>query len=78
MKSLKRSKFLSQRAQATVEYLLIIVVVITVGFATYERINEAFFDNNGFFDRFFSGTQNVFSSGSNGLELKYKRFRLNR
>lgn len=78
MKAPITSKFLSQKAQATIEYLLIIVVVITVGFAAYERINEAFFDNNGFFDRFFSGTQNVFSSGNNGLELKYKRFRLSR
>ena len=75
---IKLRNILSQKAQATVEYLLLIVVVVTIGFAAYERINTAFFDNNGFFDRLFSGTQNVFTSGGGGLELKYKRFRLSR
>ena len=69
---------MKKSGQATVEYLLLIVVVITIGYSAYERIDENFFSNNGFFDRYFSGVQQVFTSGSSGLNLKYKRFRLSR
>ena len=69
---------IKKSGQATIEYLLLIVVVITIGYAVYERINENFFANNGFFDRYFTGVQQVFTPGSSGLNLKYKRFRLSR
>ena len=71
-------KLLTKSGQATIEYLLLIVVVVTIGSVAYERINESFFNNNGFFDRYFTGVQQVFTSGNSGLNLKYKRFRLSR
>ena len=65
------------KGQAMIEYLLMVVVVVILAVSAYEKLNTYFFEPGGFFARYATGVNKIFSAG-NGLNLKYKRFSLKR
>jgi uncharacterized protein (UPF0333 family) len=64
-----------QQGQASLEYILILVVVLTIGMVVFKKFKEYFIEGDrAFITRFFDSMGANFSSGNK--ENKFKRFKI--
>jgi len=71
----EKKSFLGQAGQTSVEYILLIVVVITVGTSVFEKLEERLFSGpNSFKNQYLGGYANMFSGSNGSFQGAYKRF----
>lgn len=70
----------NEKGQTSVEYVLLLVVMISLSITFFNKVNDFIIDNpDSLVNRYLGGFRNVFgSSGSAGVSAQYKRFRLPR
>ena len=71
-----------QKGQTSVEYILLVAVMIIIAIAFFDKVNKFVLDNpDSLVNRYLGGFQNVFGSpesGNSGVSGQYKTFRLPR
>jgi len=72
----------NQKGQTSVEYVLLLVVMISLSITFFNKITDLVVDNpDSLVNRYLGGFTNVFGSpagGTSGVSGEYKRFRLPR
>jgi len=70
----------NEKGQTSVEYVLLLVVMISLSITFFNKVNDFVINNpDSIVNRYLGGFRNVFgSSSSAGVSAQYKRFRLPR
>lgn len=69
----------NQEGQTSVEYILLLLVVVTVGFSVFKKIDEYLVSNpDSLINIYLESFKEVFGAGHSGVNLKYKRFFIRR
>lgn len=72
---MKKKIKLGEKGQSSVEYILLVGVMISVAIAFFGKLNDYLLDNpDSMLNVYLAGYENVFNS--DGVNATYKRFRL--
>jgi uncharacterized protein (UPF0333 family) len=70
---------MNEKGQASLEYILLVAVMITLAISFFGKVNEYVIDNpDSLLNSYLGGFQNVLGSSGNGVNANYKRFNLPR
>ncbi len=74
---MKKKNRLNEKGQTSVEYILLVGVMISIAITFFGKLNEYLLDNpDSMLNSYLAGYDNVF--GSDGVNATYKRFNLPR
>ncbi len=77
IRTMSQKPKLNEKGQSSVEYILLVGVMISVAIAFFGKLNDYLIDNpDSMLNSYLSGYDNVF--GSDGVNASYKRYRLPR
>lgn len=68
-----------QFGQTSIEYILLILVVVTVGFSFFKKVDEYLVSNpDSLINVYLDSFKEAFGADHSGVNLKYKRFFIRR